>query len=66
MKEFRARLIESTVYTLVGMAVCAILVAGGYGVWRVKRWVNWKFGYSSFVEQRFQALEKRVSELEKR
>ena len=38
-----------------------IVAVGG---WKLNRYVNWKFGYESQVEPRFQEIEKRLMLLE--
>lgn len=35
-----------------------------YGGWKLSRYINWKFGYESQVEPRFQEIEKRLMLLE--
>lgn len=41
-----------------------IPLAVSYGGWKLSRYVNWKFGYESQVEPRFQEIEKRLLLLE--
>ena len=35
-----------------------------YGMWRVERYLNWKFGYGPRVERRVEKLEDRIEKLE--
>jgi cytochrome oxidase assembly protein ShyY1 len=51
-----------------GMLVVALIIAiaFSFGCWKFERWINWKFDYGQRVEERIDALEKRIEALENR
>jgi cytochrome oxidase assembly protein ShyY1 len=56
---------QSLAKTMAAFAVIAIVISFALAMWRLERWINWKFDYGSRVENRLEQLEKRIEELEK-
>lgn len=48
------------------LAIAAFFVAIGYGSWKVKRYVNYKFMYQSQVDVQLKPLLIRIDDLDKR
>ncbi len=51
---------------LLGCLVFIVVVLIGFGTWKLKRYVNWKFSYGGKVSAKIEQLEKRVEALEKK
>lgn len=63
MKKLRNNM-ENFKFYLVMFLLGTIPLLMSYGGWKLNRYVNWKFGYESRVEPRFQEIEKRLLLLE--
>jgi hypothetical protein len=55
---------ENFKFYLVMFLLGTIPLIVAVGGWKLNRYVNWKFGYESQVEPRFQEIEKRLMLLE--
>lgn len=46
--------------------ICVLIVTAPIITFKVNRWINWNFGYSSEVKETISPLEQKIKELEER